>query len=674
MKQFVFLLSFLFLIIIGHAQDVPHVEATRIWTTGQDTVVDLVNEDFESGLGNFNNFGIVNWTNTDIDFYSGQSSATSNTVIAGQDANLGLTFNLPEGYTASVSFFIKSDTTQDQNPVNTIRVAFEINGIVQSDLLIYDDWTRKTYYIDGSTSADATLPQFQALNWKVYHEGFGLISGDDDLVQVFLDSVVVSYHQRPAIRIADGSEGFGKVLTSDAQGNASWRSLSDISIYDNPGENFLLPLTLDGKHQVDIPLTVLHATFSGVRANHNNAYGFFADWNEGIGFQAFNNGSDGFSSVSNDQHGFRSDGNALDGFHAINNSRYGYYASGNGNYGFISTNHYTNNNTEGPFAGYSSGFYAQNNYQGFLAQDNQTAGFFSYSNGTGIASYYSTNHGVAVVGSGGFGISVIGNSSGGIEASTNSESGFRAEFNQFDGFVAEQNDDDGFVSNSNVDIGFVSSFNGDDGFYSVSNGDYGYYAFNNADNGIYAVANVGDEGYFSGTVTVTGALSKGSGSFKIDHPLDPENKFLYHSFVESPDMMNIYNGNVILDANGEAVVHMEDWFQPLNRDFRYQLTAIGAPGPDLYIAKEIQENQFKIAGGSPGMKVSWQVTGIRQDPYAEQNRIQVEVEKPAKFKGYYLHPEAYGRGFDKGFDFVKLGKKTLEQLKTEQRPMQKSRD
>ena len=44
------------------------------------------------------------------------------------------------------------------------------------------------------------------------------------------------------------------------------------------------------------------------------------------------------------------------------------------------------------------------------------------------------------------------------------------------------------------------------------------------------------------------ALSKSIGTFKIDHPLDPANKYLSHSFVELPDMMNIYNGNVMTDA------------------------------------------------------------------------------------------------------------------------------
>lgn len=63
----------------------------------------------------------------------------------------------------------------------------------------------------------------------------------------------------------------------------------------------------------------------------------------------------------------------------------------------------------------------------------------------------------------------------------------------------------------------------------------------------------GFAGFFLGDVDVDGDLSKAGGSFKIDHPLDPANKYLYHSFVESPDMMNIYNGNVTTDAEGKAV-------------------------------------------------------------------------------------------------------------------------
>jgi len=175
--------------------------------------------------------------------------------------------------------------------------------------------------------------------------------------------------------------------------------------------------------------------------------------------------------------------------------------------------------------------------------------------------------------------------------------------------------------------------------------------------GVYGAAGFGSinwAGFFVGDVkmgndlTVLGIVSKGAGSFKIDHPLDPTNKYLSHSFVESPDMMNIYNGNVILDDRGEAVVAMPDWFEPLNRDFRYQLTPIGGPGPNLHIAQRMTGNQFRIAGGSPGLEVSWQVTGIRQDPFANKNRIQVEEFKSPADRGRYLHPEA----FDKPIELI----------------------
>ena len=153
--------------------------------------------------------------------------------------------------------------------------------------------------------------------------------------------------------------------------------------------------------------------------------------------------------------------------------------------------------------------------------------------------------------------------------------------------------------------------------------------------------------YGIGDAYVSGILTKGGGAFKIDHPLDPENKYLYHSFVESPDMKNVYDGIVVLNSSGEATVTLPDWTETLNRDFRYQLTPIGAPGPNLYIAREISGNTFTIAGGQAGMKVSWQVTGIRQNAFANANRIPVEADKEGFEVGTYLHPEAYGLTQDK---------------------------
>ncbi|NQT26266.1 hypothetical protein HQ585_12990 [candidate division KSB1 bacterium] len=174
----------------------------------------------------------------------------------------------------------------------------------------------------------------------------------------------------------------------------------------------------------------------------------------------------------------------------------------------------------------------------------------------------------------------------------------------------------------------------------MTSNNYGY--IGGATYAVYGYNYGATAGRFFGNVEVSGIVSKGAGSFKIDHPLDPANKYLQHSFVESPDMMNIYNGNVILNRNGEAIVELPEYFEALNMDFRYQLTSIGGSGPNLYIAEEMLGNQFKIAGGLPDLKVSWQVTGIRQDAFANANRIKVELEKSVDERGKYLHTDAMG--------------------------------
>jgi hypothetical protein len=101
---------------------------------------------------------------------------------------------------------------------------------------------------------------------------------------------------------------------------------------------------------------------------------------------------------------------------------------------------------------------------------------------------------------------------------------------------------------------------------------------------------------------------------------------------------------------------MPEWFSAINSDFRYQLTAIGAPAPNLYIAEEVENNHFKIAGGAPGMKVSWQVTATRSDAFAQKNRVPVEQAKPADEQGLYLNPELYGQPESKGLGYEALQK------------------
>jgi len=159
-------------------------------------------------------------------------------------------------------------------------------------------------------------------------------------------------------------------------------------------------------------------------------------------------------------------------------------------------------------------------------------------------------------------------------------------------------------------------------------------------------------GEFDGNVEVHGTITKDHGMFKIDHPLDPARKYLLHSGVESSEMKNIYDGVVALDGNGEAEIELPAWFEALNTDFRYQLTCIGGYAP-VYIAQEIQNHRFTIAGGTSGLKVSWLVTGIRQDAWAKAHPLEVEIEKPVEEQGSYLHPELYSEPAEKSIGQVR---------------------
>jgi hypothetical protein len=107
-------------------------------------------------------------------------------------------------------------------------------------------------------------------------------------------------------------------------------------------------------------------------------------------------------------------------------------------------------------------------------------------------------------------------------------------------------------------------------------------------------------------------------------------------------MMNMYNGNVSTDAEGNATVDLPSYFEALNRDFRYQLTPIGEFAQAI-VAEEVKDNRFRIRTDKPNVRVSWQVTGIRQDAWANAHRIEVEVEKPEGQRGKYLSPEEYGQ-------------------------------
>lgn len=160
-------------------------------------------------------------------------------------------------------------------------------------------------------------------------------------------------------------------------------------------------------------------------------------------------------------------------------------------------------------------------------------------------------------------------------------------------------------------------------------------------------------GSFIGDVVVLGTLKATSKLFQIDHPLDPANKYLNHASVESSEMKTIYDGVTVLDADGQAVVELPTWFEALNKNVRYQLTAIGGAAPNLHIAEEVSGNRFRIAGGPARLKVCWQVTGVRHDAFARTKPLSVETEKASNERGYYLHAESHGHPGERGIGYAR---------------------
>jgi hypothetical protein len=216
--------------------------------------------------------------------------------------------------------------------------------------------------------------------------------------------------------------------------------------------------------------------------------------------------------------------------------------------------------------------------------------------------------------------------------------------------------------------GYAADSTGGDsyGVYGEANSNLGW--------GVYGISEtmgvVGRFNQFNGFgVFSYGTLgASGPKAFRIDHPDNPENKYLLHYASESPEVTNFYSGTITLDGAGTAQIDLPHYFAKVNKDPRYTLTAVGAPMPLLHIATEIDPGAlatgaeagpadptpacwFRVAGGVPGGKVSWRVEAVRNDEYVQQRGAPVEVDKPEWERGTYQHPDLYGQPVEKAIKY-----------------------
>lgn len=223
------------------------------------------------------------------------------------------------------------------------------------------------------------------------------------------------------------------------------------------------------------------------------------------------------------------------------------------------------------------------------------------------------------------------------------------------------------------------------GVYGVSDRGAGVYGESDRGNAVYAKGKmrVTEEAVFEKNIRVNGesefgdfvmmaddllveglVTAFGGKNFIIDHPHDPENKFLKHGSIESNEMLNKYRGTATFDSSGQVRIELPSYFDEINRNPSYQLTAVGAAMPNLYIAEEVNNNSFVIAGGISGKKVSWEVTAERNDLHYQRNPElrNMELDK-GENRGFYLSPEAYGQPKERGiFTKKKLEREAEEDI------------
>jgi hypothetical protein len=371
---------------------------------------------------------------------------------------------------------------------------------------------------------------------------------------------------------------------------------------------------------------------------------------------------------------FTGNGSGLTNVTAVNSNELGGLASG-AYAQLAAANTFTANQT---VTGTVIGGTSSSSTGGVLGEANAASGQTYGVGGFAVSPAGYGVEGLNLAGSGG-GIGVYGSGSTGVVGVSASGGG---PGGNFAGYTAPLNS--GLYGTDGIDsTGGIGDINGADtgGVGVAGQGGYGgdfdavggrftggnFYC---CGDGVLGNAGSGYAGNFNGDLNVTGQIFAGVKDFKIDHPLDPANKYLVHASVESSEMKNIYDGNVTTDSQGHATVQLPEWFEVLNTDFRYQLTVIGQFAQAI-IGRKIENNRFEIRTSAPNVEVSWQVTGVRHDAFAKSHTLVVEQEKEARLRGFYIHPELYGAPPEKQIEWARHPQmmKQIQETQAKQRAM-----
>jgi len=389
---------------------------------------------------------------------------------------------------------------------------------------------------------------------------------------------------------------------------------------------------------------------------------------------------------------------------AIGSNGNGIIANGNGG----NTYHYPTAGSGGSFTG-DVGIYGYSPLtNGNAVVGLVNGGTYSVPGGTGSGGSFTGPIAVYGASSGSSGTAIIGvgNDGGNYHTLPDGSGGAFSGFHGMYGYAEDEDDGIGVLGVGNDEGSYSTYGYGAGGSFtgyrygieafsnrrsSTSYGVYGKYNGGGSRNGVgvygYSVPTstrgygVVGKGGNLGVLSINAMATIGNMIVEMDHPLDPRNKILNHYVIESPEVLNMYRGNVHLDEDGEATVSLPEYFSSININFSYALTPIGQQAPDLYIKEEIDnDGDFVIAGGNPNQKVSWVVYAERNDLYMQREKERkpdlVEIEKEDKNKGKYLMPELYNQPPEMGIFYSGENdvKKVDRKIKNQAKKVAKSKD
>lgn len=296
------ILKWLLIIAILLLADILNAQSPQLWVEGNVSTVTIESQSFESGLSPYTNSGLLNFTIDPTQSTDGANSTYSGYLSNGNYSVLSRTITVPANITARLTFdhkanFIGTWTGQ-------VGLVFSTNAAILSQLFSTTDWTEVELYLPAGS---------HTLVWECYSYG------NFHALEYYLDNVQISYVESTAIKLQDGNEGEGKVLSSDYQGNATWKSISELK-NGLTDVDYLVPLIIDGDNNNE------HENL--VEIKNNTGENGLSISNTFIGAELFDN-SFGINAYDNST-AFRAENNSI-GFNSnFNNTG---FSSNTDNYG-----------------------------------------------------------------------------------------------------------------------------------------------------------------------------------------------------------------------------------------------------------------------------------------------------------------------------------------------------